>query len=77
MKSKHLSGHRALTHLCLCASVALLSLPLTSCHKTCTCIAYNGSSHSYTADEVDDHGVTCSNMVYQAGIQYYSVCSWD
>ena len=49
----------------------------TSCHKTCTCIRYDGAEESYSADEVDDRGVTCANMIYQAGVQYYSVCNWD
>ena len=59
---------------------ALFLLPLTllaSCHKTCTCIRYDGREDAYTADEVDDYGVTCANMVFQAGVQYYSVCDWD
>ena len=52
-------------------------LSLSSCHKTCTCIRYDGAEHTYTASEVDNHGVTCANMIYQAGVQYYSVCNWD
>ena len=48
-----------------------------SCHKTCTCIGYDSSVHTYTADEVDDRGVTCPDMVFFGGVQYYSVCSWD
>ena len=59
-------------------SIPVLSiLMLTGCHKTCTCIGYDGAERTYTADEVDEYGVTCPNMAYQAGVQYYSVCSWD
>ena len=57
------------------AAAALLLL--ASCHKTCTCIRYDGAEASYTSDEVEDHGVTCANMIYQSGVQYYSVCNWD
>lgn len=74
MEKKHPSIAKT---LCFCASMALLPLLLTSCHKTCTCLSYDGGSHTYTADEVDDRGVTCHNMIFQAGVQYYSVCNWD
>ena len=57
--------------------MALLPLFLTSCHKTCTCIGYDGGSRTYTAEEVDERGVTCPDMVFFGGVQYYSVCSWD
>ena len=62
--------------LTLCA-MTLLALWLGSCHKTCTCLTYNGGAHTYTAEEVDERGVTCPNMIFQAGVQYYSVCNWD
>lgn len=55
----------------------LLTMLLGSCHKTCTCIRYDGVEKTYTADEIDALGTTCANMAYQAGVQYYSVCSWD
>ena len=62
----------------LLPAVALLAtILLTSCHKTCSCIGYDSSVHTYTADEVDDRGVTCPDMVFFGGVQYYSVCSWD
>lgn len=60
----------------LLAAVAAL-LTLGSCRKTCTCTTYNNVQHSYTADEVDAAGVSCADMKYQAGVQYYAVCSWD
>ena len=50
---------------------------LTACHKTCICTRYDGAEDKYSADEVDDRGVTCANMVFQAGVQYYSVCDWE
>lgn len=82
MKQKRLTPSTPLrlypsTTLRLCLSMALLPLFLTSCHKTCTCIGYDGGSHSYTAEEVDERGVTCPDMVFFGGVQYYSVCSWD
>lgn len=55
----------------------LLLLALGSCHKTCTCTAYNGVERTYTADEVDAANVSCTDMKYQGGMQYYAVCSWD
>lgn len=61
----------------MAAAVSAVALTLASCHKTCTCIGYDGSERSYTADEVDDRGVNCTEMVYQAGLQYYSVCNWE
>ena len=57
--------------------ILLVTLILASCHKTCTCIRFDGVEESYSADEVDDRGVTCANMKYQAGVQYYSVCDWE
>lgn len=82
MKKKRLYGSTTLRHynskaLILYASMTLLPLLLTSCHKTCTCLTYNGGAHTYTAEEVDERGVTCPNMIFQAGVQYYSVCNWD
>lgn len=58
-------------------TLLLSSLVLVSCHKTCTCIRYDGAEKSYSADEVDERGVTCANMVFQSGVQYYSVCDWE
>ena len=82
MKKKRLYGSTTLRHynskaLILYVSMTLLPLLLTSCHKTCTCLTYNGGAHTYTAEEVDERGVTCPNMIFQAGVQYYSVCNWD
>ena len=82
MKKKRLYGSTTPRHdnskaLILYASMTLLPMLLTSCHKTCTCLTYNGGAHTYTAEEVDERGVTCPNMIFQAGVQYYSVCNWD
>ena len=48
-----------------------------SCHKTCTCINYNGYGTSYTADQVSEHGGSCAGMIIQSGKRYYSVCTWE
>lgn len=50
---------------------------LCGCHKTCVCYGYDGGEYTYSASEVEDRDVTCANMIYQAGQQYYSVCSWE
>lgn len=80
MQQKHLSLHSlSLPHTPFCSLIIVVFLlfTLTSCHKTCTCIRYDGAAETFTSDEVDDHGVSCANMIYQAGVQYYSVCDWD
>ncbi|MBR1549617.1 MAG: hypothetical protein IJ634_03180 [Bacteroidales bacterium] len=61
----------------LVLALLCLTTTLSACHKTCTCIGYNGVADTYTAEEVDDRGVTCPDMVFFGGVQYYSVCSWD
>ena len=66
---KHLPFHS----LALLALLALLS----SCHKNCVCQGYDGSSYTYSADEVDARGVTSTNLVFQAGQQFYAVCDWE
>lgn len=59
-------------------TVVVATLFATSCHKTCTCQGYDNSTHAYTAEEVDQLASgNCSNMIFQGGIRYYSVCSWD
>ena len=57
------------------AAAALLLL--ASCHKNCVCRGYNGGSYTYTSEEVDAQNVTCPNMIYQAGQQFYAVCDWE
>ena len=47
--------------------ILLVTLMLASCHKTCTCTGYDGREVTYSASEVNDRGVTCANMVIQAG----------
>ena len=58
-------------------SLAAFSLLLTACHKNCVCQGYDGSSYTYSADEVDARGVTCPYMIFQAGQQFYAVCDWE
>ena len=57
---------------------------LTGCRKTCTCIKNNGTSHTFTAEEVKAQNGTCQNMKYMYSdgtinptVSYYSVCQWD
>lgn len=57
---------------------------LAGCRKTCTCIKNNGTSHTYTAEEVKAHNGTCQNMKYMYSdgsydptVSYYSTCEWD
>lgn len=61
------------------SSLALVGLLLTlsACHRDCVCQGYDGSSHTYTEEEVDAHNVTCANMIYQANEQFYAVCNWE
>ena len=59
----------------LIAAAALLLL--ASCHKNCVCQGYDGGSYTYTSEEVDAQGVTCPNMIFQAGQQFYAVCDWE
>lgn len=61
-----------------------LTLLCAGCRKTCTCLGYNGATHTYTADEVNDNGGSCSGMEYMytpgssgADIRHYTVCNWD
>ncbi len=64
-------------HILTLGAIVLGLLGLASCHKTCTCTVFNGVTHTYTADEVEARGVTCYEMRYQAGEQYYTICNWD
>ena len=64
--------------------LALLSPAFCSCRKTCTCIKNNGTSHTFTAEEVKAHDGTCQSMKYMYNdgtydpmVSYYSVCDWD
>ena len=65
-------------HSLIIIPLALLAL-LSSCHKDCVCQGYDGSSHTYTEEEVDARGVTCSDMIFLEGSLYrfYSVCEWE
>ncbi len=57
--------------------LALLSFGATACHKTCVCTAFNGVEHTYTAEEVEERGGNCSNLIMQANTRLYSYCRWD
>lgn len=72
-----MSRKRALHTSYILLIISCLTTGLCGCHKNCVCIGYDGGEYSYTADEVDARDVTCANMVYQAGQQYYSVCNWE
>ena len=61
--------------LCILLSIPLFTL--TACHRDCVCKGYNGGSHTYSEEEVDAQNVTCANMIYQAGQQFYAVCDWE
>lgn len=50
---------------------------LAGCRKTCVCKGYDGGEYRYSSSEVDDRDVTCANMIYQAGQQFYAVCEWE
>lgn len=62
-------------------SIAVLAaFCCAGCHKTCTCVRYDGTDRNYTAEEVDSYGVKCSTMRdavnRQLGTLYYSYCEW-
>lgn len=68
----------------LLSFLSLLSLTMTGCRKNCICIKNNGTSHTYTADEVKANHGTCQNMkymysdgTYDPSVSYYSTCQWD
>ena len=58
-------------------AAAVCCLATASCHKSCTCQAYDGSLREYTPEEVDAHGGSCAGMIELAGARHYSVCNWD
>lgn len=71
-------------HSSLIIAAAAVLLLATSCHKTCTCIGFNGKEHTYTAEEVSAFGGTCTDMKYMytsassgADVRFYTVCNWD
>jgi hypothetical protein len=57
--------------------LALLALCCTACHKNCVCTGYNGAERTYSSDEVDALGGSCSNLIIQANTRYYSYCRWE
>jgi len=68
----------------LLSLLSLLTLTMAGCRKTCTCIKNNGTSHTFTAEEVKNSNGTCQNMKYMYSegsidptVSYYSTCQWD
>ena len=56
---------------------ACVSLGVAGCHKTCLCHGYDYVDYEFTSEEVDSLASgSCDNMVYRAGIQFYSYCTW-
>ena len=49
----------------------------SSCNKECHCYGYDGSHHFYSTEELGKIDKTCSEMVIQANMRYYSYCEWD
>lgn len=56
----------------------LLVAVLAGCHRECVCYGYGSTEVHYTPDEVDARADgNCSNMIYQAGVRYHSLCEWE
>ena len=77
MQHKHFLQHKHFFGGTVLVFGLFLMLSLTSCHKTCTCTRYDGAEDHYSADELDAREMTCAAMIYQAGVQYYSICNWE
>ncbi|MBR1785457.1 MAG: hypothetical protein IJ760_08505 [Bacteroidales bacterium] len=73
MKKRHLHARRT----CAVLLLALAATTLTGCHKACVCKSYNGQVYTYTPEQVDNHGGSCQDMVYQAGMRIHSICDWE
>ena len=70
-----LHRHRTLT--AVLAAAAILTL-CASCRKQCLCYGYDGTHTYYDKTEVEEQSSgNCSNMRYQSGTRYYSLCEWD
>ena len=53
-------------------------LLLGACHKTCTCLGYDGLEHEFTPEQVDAHmDGDCSKMRNFPFYDQYSVCNWE
>lgn len=53
------------------------SVACCSCNKECHCYGFDGTNHFYSQDELTQKDKTCSEMVVQANMRYYSYCEWD
>ena len=72
MQKKHLSPHS----LALLTLLVLL-LPLSSCHKNCVCTTRTGGEVSYSEDDLDKVGVSCTRRADHPVEGYYVKCSWE
>ena len=58
-------------------AVAAVCLTLSACHKTCTCVGYDGMVHEFTPEEVSERaGGNCSYMSDFPVENRYSYCHW-
>ncbi len=55
----------------------LVSMFFGACHKKCVCFSFNGSERTYTRDEVDALGGSCTGLELQANTRLYSYCQWE
>ena len=55
------------------AVTAVLTL-FSSCHRTCTCITYNGNYVEYTDEELEEMGLSCVELERFSGGGLYSIC---
>ena len=69
--------NRTLRRLAPLALLLILFI-LTGCNKQCQCIGYDGSRVTYSEEELDARGKTCSEMVIHEGLatRLYSICEW-
>ena len=62
------------------AGLVLGAMVCAGCHKTCSCISYDGATHEYTSEEVESSGVKCSALADAVNNEfhsaYYSFCEW-
>lgn len=59
-------------------TLAVATLALSGCHKSCTCVGYNSREHVFTADEVSTHASgNCSAMTDFPIPNRYSYCHWE
>lgn len=77
MRNNNLGWHwRSWTAVVL---LAIVCLGTVSCKKRCRCVKNNMTVDYYSTTELDQHGKSCSEMVYIDGLatKYYSLCEWE